>query len=134
MPSLVSLTGSSLQILGKTGTGVFPISGFLVNHLYKKIVITPEPVMILTLNLDQKLKLTRETKQREKNLTMTSCQKILTSLSFFSVLVNLEQFESRIRDASSLKLTFSLIVTFFLTKTENITKNSLTQLSHFCFE
>ena len=27
---------------------VFPISGFLVNPLEKKIVITPEPVIILT--------------------------------------------------------------------------------------
>ena len=28
--------------------GVFPISGFLVNPFEKEIVITPEPVMILT--------------------------------------------------------------------------------------
>ena len=48
VPNLVSLTRLSLQILGKTHTGVFPISGFLVNPLYKKLVITTEPVMILT--------------------------------------------------------------------------------------
>ena len=36
-----------------TQTGVFSISGFLVNHLLKKIVITPEPMRILTLNMDQ---------------------------------------------------------------------------------
>ena len=29
---------------------------------------------------------------------------------------------------------FSLIVTFYLTKTENRTEKSLTQLSHYCFE
>ena len=29
--------------------------------------------------------------------------------------------------------TYILIVTFYLTKTENITKNSHTQLSHYCF-
>ena len=32
------------------------------------------------------------------------------------------------------KLTFSLIVIFYLTKTENRTKKSPTQLSHYCFE
>ena len=34
----------------------------------------------------------------------------------------------------SVKLTFSLIATFYLTKTENRTKTSLTQLSHRCLE
>ena len=42
----------NLQILGKTQTRVFPIPGFLVNLLYKKTVIIPEPAMILTWNLD----------------------------------------------------------------------------------
>ena len=36
------------QILGKTQREEFPISGFLVNPLQKKIVIIPGPVMILT--------------------------------------------------------------------------------------
>ena len=43
-----------------------------------------------------------------------------------------------IRDLDSgcigLKLVFSFIVTFYLTKTENRTKRSLTHLSHYCFE
>ena len=34
----------------------------------------------------------------------------------------------------SAKLTFSLLVTFHLTKTENRTKKFLTQLTHYCFE
>ena len=33
-----------------------------------------------------------------------------------------------------MKLTFSLMVTFYLTKTENRTKKFQTQLSHYCFE
>ena len=33
VPNLVSPTPSSLQILGKTQTRLFPISGFLVNFL-----------------------------------------------------------------------------------------------------
>ena len=46
--NLVFLTRSSFQILGKTQMEVFPFSGFLVNPLQKKIVRTPELVMILT--------------------------------------------------------------------------------------
>ena len=65
---------------------------------------------------------------------MTSCRKIVTSLSFFQFIVNLEQSGSRIPDAESAKLMFSLIVTFYLTKTKNRTKKSLTQLSQYCFE
>ena len=37
-------------------------------------------------------------------------------------------------DAESVKLIFSLTVTFYLTKTENRTKKSFTQLSHYCFD
>ena len=36
--------------IGQNSDEVFPISGFLVNPLYTKIVITPEPVMILLWN------------------------------------------------------------------------------------
>ena len=43
----------SLQILGKTQTWVFLISRFQVNSLCTKVVINPEPIMILTWNLDQ---------------------------------------------------------------------------------
>ena len=46
-PNVVSLALPCLLILGKTQTEVFLISGFLLNPLFKKVVITPEPVMIL---------------------------------------------------------------------------------------
>ena len=55
----------------------------------------------------------------------------MRSLSFFQFMANLEQYGSRIPGVT---LTFSLIVTFYLTKTENGTKKCLTQLSHYCFE
>ena len=42
-------------------------------------------------------------------------------------MVNFEQTGSWIPDVSSIKLTFSLSVTFYLTKTENRTKKPLTQ-------
>ena len=48
------------------------------------------------------------------------------SLSFLQYMTNLEQSGSQIRNAWSLVPTFLLIVTFYLTKTENRTKKSLT--------
>ena len=69
----------------------------------------------------------------QKNLTMTSCQKIVTSLSFFRFFANLEQFGGQIPDTESAKTMFLVMVTFCLIETENRTKKSLTQLSH-CFE
>ena len=65
---------------------------------------------------------------------MMSYQEIVTLLSFFGFLVNLEQYGGRISDTESAKVMLSVIVTFCLTKTENRTKKSLTQLSHYCFE
>ena len=63
-----------------------------------------------------------------------SFRKIVTSLSIFGFLVNLGQSGGRIPDTESPKIMFSLTVIFFLTKTENRTKKSLTRLSHYCFE
>ena len=60
-----------------------------------------------------------------KELTMTSIRHIVTSLSF-QFMAKLEQPGSRILDVWSVKLTFSLIVTFYLRKTEYRTKKSLT--------
>ena len=71
---------------------------------------------------------------RQKIPTMKSCREIVTSLSFFGFLANLEQSGGRIPDTESAKVMFSVIVTFCLTKTKNRTKKSLTQLSHYCFE
>ena len=58
----------------------------------------------------------------------------MTSLSFFGILVNLEQSGGRIPDTESTKVMFLAIVTICPEKTENRTKNSLTQLSHYFLE
>ena len=47
MQNVISLTPPSLQILDKIQMVVFPVFGFLVNLLLKKVVITPQSVMIL---------------------------------------------------------------------------------------
>ena len=79
-------------------------------------------------NLDKRNKTTSKKKM------MMSCWQIVTSLSFFQFMANLEQFKIWIPDAESVKVTFSLRVTFYLTKTENRIKKSLTHLSQYCFE
>ena len=55
-------------------------------------------------------------------------------VAIFQFTANLEQSGSQIPDAQSVKFIFSLKITCYLTKTENRTKKSLTQLSHDCFE
>ena len=52
----------------------------------------------------------------------------------FLFTANLEQYSSWIQEAWPVILTFSLIVTFYLTKTENRTKKYVTQPSYYCFE
>ena len=79
-------------------------------------------------------KLDKKTTATAKKLTMTSSRQIVTSLSFFRFMTNLEQSGSQISDAWSVKLTFLLTETFYLTKTENRTKKSLKQISYYCFE
>ena len=79
-------------------------------------------------------KRTKEIKECQENLTTTPYRKIVTSLPFFQLTTNLKQSGSRIPDAYSVKFIFLLIVTFYLTETENRTKKSLTQLLQHCFE
>ena len=62
---------------------------------------------------------------------MTSFHQIVTLLLFFQFMANLEQSEIRIPDEWFLKLTFSSIESFYRKKTENTTKKSPTQLSHY---
>ena len=51
-------------------------------------------------------------------------------IAFFEFMANLQPSRSRIPEAWSIKLTFSLTITFDFTKTENRNKKSLTQLSY----
>ena len=79
--------------------------------------------------LEPVTKFHKRNKTTSKTLAMTSCQQIVTSLSFFWFVANLEQSGCRIPDAQS-----SLGLTFYFTKTENRTKKSLTELSRCWFE
>ena len=66
---------------------------------------------------------TARSKQEQKIYDFMSA--IVTSLLFFFIY---SQFE-----ALPVKLTFSLIASFYLTKTENRTKKSVAELSYYCF-
>ena len=59
-------------------------------------------------------KLDKRNKTTSKKLTMTSYMKVVTSLSFFGFLTNLEQSRGRIPDTESAKIMFSVIVTVSL--------------------
>ena len=71
-------------------------------------------------------KLDQRKKQHQNILTMKLYQKVLTSMSFFQFMVNLEQSGSWIPDEQSVKLIFPLIITSYLTQSENRAKIPLT--------
>ena len=96
--------------MGKTQTGVFPIAQSLMKENCHNSRTSEDIVM----KLGPVTKLDKRSKTGSKKLSMTTCQQIEMSLSFFRFMTNLEKCESRIPDAWSVKLTFSLIVTFSL--------------------
>ena len=131
MPNLVSLTHPSLQILGKTQIiSNFQISGeSFINKNCRNSRTNHDIDMIVG----------PVTKLYKRNITvkksiMMSCQQIVTSLPFFWFITTLHPPQSWIPVAWSIKLTFSLTIPFYLTKTKNRTKKSLTDLSYYCFE
>ena len=131
MANLVSLFCLGLKTLGKNQTGVFPISGFLVNSLYYPNSRTRDDIVM---KLASVTKLDKRNKTTSKKLMMTSCQQTVTSFSFFEFMANLEPSRRRIPDAEFVKLTFPLQVTVSRTNTESRTKKSLAQISHYCFK
>ena len=98
-----------LKFLTLHGFNQFGWNDPFLNPLWMKIAVTPEPVMILILNLDQKLNLTRETRQRQKKLdndiTAANCDVIV----IFLIYGQFGAIRKQIPDAWSVTLTFSLI-------------------------
>ena len=115
-------------------TGVFLISGFLYNSLKSKFLITLRTSNDIGMELGPVTKLDKRNMGTSKKLTMTSCREIVASMFFLWFMANLEQFRNRISDPWSVNFTFSLTVTFYLTKIENRTKKSLTELPHNCIK
>ena len=127
MPNMVSITFCSLQILSKIQEGVFPVFQICCQSFINESCHNSKTGNDIDMNLGPVGKL---------NKIKMATSKIsggVTSLSFFQFMTNVEQSRSRIPDAWSVKFTFSLIVTFYLSETENIIKKSLTELSNYCF-
>ena len=78
------------------------------------------------MKLEAVTKLDKRNKKTSKKFDDDVISENVTSLSFFRLLVDLEQSRGRIPNTESTKFMFSVIVT--------LTKKSLTQLSHYCFE
>ena len=77
-------------------------------------------------------KINKNTSKNIKNDVMSTDCYVLVTFSIYGHFM--EQFAMWILDAYSEKLTFSIKVAFYLTKTGNRTKKSLTQPSHYFFE
>ena len=115
------------------------LGGIEVNSLNIRSVIGDDPLLTLfwvngwgNLNPNTPHPVTKlgpVTKLEKRNATSKKKSQSL----FFQFIANLQPSGSRIPDAWSIKLTFSSIVTFHLTKTGNRAKKSLTQLLHYCF-
>ena len=115
MLKLVSLTCHSLQILKKTQARLILRSDFLARSLWW--------------NFKHFSNLRREIRRRH-----TSCQQIMTSLTFIRFVTNLELSGNGIPDARFIYLRFSSIRIFYLAKAGSRTKQSPTQLSYYWFE
>ena len=79
------------------------------------------------------------TKRDMRNMTMAKIEndilsQIMAPLPFPQIITNLKQSGSRIWYAQQVKITFSLIITLNITKTENRSNFFLTQLSFHCFK
>ena len=82
------------------------------------------------------MKLGPVTKLDKRNKTMSKKFDVVMSENCDVIVFsqNLEHSRGWVLDTESAKVMFSVTVTFCLTKTENRTKKSLTQRSHYCFE
>ena len=109
----------------------FRISGQFLN---KKNCHNSRTSDHIDIKLGPVTKIDKKNKTHQKKIYVDVMSEIMTSLSFSGFLANLEQSCDRIPNTESANVMFLVIGTFCLTKTENRTKKSLTQLSHYCFE
>ena len=94
MPNLVALTRPSLQIFGKTQTGVFPISGFMVKENYHN----SRTSNVINMKLKPITKLVKINKTASKNFDHDVMSKNCDVIVIFLFMANLERSGSRIAD------------------------------------
>ena len=133
VPNLISLNCTSLQTFRKNsdeGISNFRICGqFFLNKNYHNFRTSHYIDMILwgVTNHDKSITTTSQ------SLTMESFLNFFYVV-FFQFIASLQPPTIRILDAWCIKLTFSLLKTFYLTKIECRTKQSPTQFSYYCLE
>ena len=134
MPRLVSLTCPNLQILGKTQTVVFPVSVFLIISLKNKNSHNSRT----SKDIDVKLGLV--TKRDERNTTTSKYfdEDIVSANYDVIVVFPFYGWFGVIRNPDSKRIVYNfyvfLIRAFHLTKTEDRTKKSVTQLWYYFFK
>ena len=122
MPNLVSITcPTQSPDIGQTSDG--GISDFRISgqSLIKENCHNSRTSDDINMKLGPVTKLDKKNKTTSENFDDDVMSVIVTSLSFFGFLANLEQSGDRIPDTKSEKVTFSLILTFSLRKTEDRT-------------
>ena len=136
MPNLVFPTCSILQILDKTQTEVFLHSGFLVKSLIKENCHNSKTSDDIDVKLGPETKIYKRNETTSKSLdddVMSENYDVIVIFSVYGQFGAIRNPDSGGRVCNA-KLMFSLIVIFYLTKTENRTKKSLTQVSQYWFE
>ena len=128
-PNLVFPTCPNLQILGKN----FRFPDFW-SIPYKKNCLNSSTSDHIDMKLGAVTKLDKRGKAMSRKFEDDAMSENCGLIAIFPIYDHLEQSGSRIPDVGSAKLIFLSTVTFYLTKTENRTEKSLTQLSHYCFE
>ena len=125
-PNLVSLTCPSLQILRRTQTGVFPISGFLVSKrkLFNENSRTSHDIDMKLRPVAKLDKRNTETSNKFDDDAMSPNYDAIAFFPIYGLFAAIMEPYSRL----------SLTITFYLTKTENRTKKFLAQLSYYYFE
>ena len=125
MLSLFSKICSSSRILDKIQTGIFVISGYMVENLTSKNfpnsrTVCAEPLMILPWNLQHDLELTKK---------MLAGYDVIVIFSNLRPILNNPEVKILMH---SPQLFFSLITTFYLREIEKRIKKFLTQPSFYC--
>ena len=90
MLDLVSVNCPCLQILDKSQTGIFSISGFSVKPFIAKTYQNSRTSDDVNMKLGPLTKPDKTNKTTSKKLIMRLCRQIVESLVFFKFVVNLE--------------------------------------------
>ena len=130
MPNLVFITRPSLQILGKTGISDFKISG---QSLIKRNCHNPRPSDDIDTKLGPVTKIDKRNKMSKK-LDDDVISENFDAITIFPIYGQFRGIQKPDSGCIVCKNYMFIKSNLYLTKTENRTKKSLTQILHYCFE